>query len=261
MTVDPGNDDATRPTPAALLEHLRREGRRISRLLDGSDGGPTDVSAPVPTCPDWDVAALIGHVGWVHRWATAAILSGEAPDRSSIGRPEPGASAIELRDWFGTGLDALCAALEAADPDAATWHPFPARRVVAFWHRRLAHETTIHRVDLEVALDRRSPLDAGLASDGIDEYLGVIVPMLIGSGRAELPDATLHVHCTDVAGEWMLRPADGAPVLAREHAKGDAALRGPAESLLLTLWARPTEAIEIVGSRAAADAWSSIGGN
>lgn len=116
-------------------------------------------------------------------------------------------------------------------------------------------------MDLEIALDRRSPLDATLASDGIDEYLGVIVPMLIGSGRAATPDATLHVHCTDVDGEWMLRPTDGAPVLTREHAKGDAALRGPAESLLLTLWGRPSEPIEVVGSRAAADAWSSIGGN
>lgn len=257
MTVDPSSDgDAVRPHD--LLGHLRREGRRIAALLDG---GPIDTSTAVPTCPDWDVAALVGHIGWVHRWATVAIITGEAPDRSTIGRPDPGAPVSVLHDWFSEGLDALCDTLDGADPTADTWHPFPAHRTVGFWFRRLAHETTIHRVDLEIALDRRSPLDATLASDGIDEYLGVIVPMLIGSGRASTPEATLHVHCTDVDGEWMLRPTDGAPVLTREHAKSDAALRGPAESLLLTMWGRPSEPIEVIGSRAAADAWSSIGGN
>lgn len=259
MTVDPSSDGGAAVRPHDLLGHLRREGRRIAALLDGS--GPIDTSTTVPTCPDWDVAALVGHIGWVHRWATAAIITAVAPDRSTIGRPDPGAPLAVLHDWFSEGLDALGETLDGADPEAETWHPFPARRTVGFWFRRLAHETTIHRVDLEIALDRRSPLDATLASDGIDEYLGVIVPMLIGSGRAATPDATLHVHCTDVAGEWMLRPTDGAPVLTREHAKGDAALRGPAESLLLTLWGRPSEPIEVVGSRAAADAWSSIGGN
>ena len=261
MTVDPGNISGQPITPADLLGHLRREGGRFGALLDGSDAGPIDPGAAVATCPDWDVAALIGHLGWVHRWATAAILTGEAPDRSSIGRPDAAATSTVLRDWYVEGLDGLCTALDGADPDAATWHPFPARRTVGFWFRRLTHETTIHRVDLEIALDNRSPLDATLASDGIDEYLGVIVPMLIGSGRAVIPEASLHVHCTDVPGEWMLRPTDGAPVLTREHAKGDAALRGPAESLLLSLWGRPSGPIEVVGSPAAADAWSSIGGN
>lgn len=256
MTVDPSPGGPL--APEITLEHLRRAGDRVLELLAS---GPVDTSAAVPTCPDWDVTALVGHIGWVHRWATAAITTGEMPERSAITRPDPAATVGDLAGWFGAGLDALCDALATADPGAETWHPFPARRTVGFWSRRLAHETTIHRVDLERALGEASPIDPALASDGIDEYLTVIVPMLIGSGRATLPGATLHVHCTDVAGEWMIRPTDGAPVVSREHAKGDAALRGPAANLLLTLWGRGIEPVEVVGSQSAAAAWSAIGGN
>jgi uncharacterized protein (TIGR03083 family) len=256
MTVDPSSEGP--PAVASLLEHLRTEGARVVTALTRATGDP---GVAVPTCPDWDVAALIGHLGWVHRWATVAITTGEMPDRSSIGRPGPGLGVTELARWFGDGLDALCAALAAADPAAETWHPFPARRTVDFWFRRLAHETMIHRVDLELALGGVSPLDATVASDGIDEYLCVIVPMLVGSGRVTTPESTLHIHCTDVPGEWMIRPTDGAPVVSREHAKGDAALRGPAADVLLALWGRGDDSVEIVGSRPAAEAWLAIGGN
>jgi uncharacterized protein (TIGR03083 family) len=256
MTVDPSPGGPLEPD--ILLGHLRRAGDRVTELLGGAD---LDTSTAVPTCPEWDVAALVGHLGWVHRWATAAITTGEMPDRSAIARPDPDASSGDLAGWFGDGLDTLCSTLATVDPTADTWHPFPARRTVGFWPRRLAHETTVHRVDLERALDRVSPIDPTLASDGIDEYLCVIVPMLIGSNRATLPDASLHIHCADVTGEWMIRPTDGAPVVSREHAKGDAALRGPAADLLLTLWGRGIEPVEVVGSQSAAAAWLAIGGN
>jgi uncharacterized protein (TIGR03083 family) len=256
MTVDPSIGG---PLPVgALLGHLRAEAAGVVTALRGA---AVDPGTPVPTCPDWDVAALIGHLGWVHRWATVAITTGEMPDRSAIARPEAGIGAVELAGWFGDGVEALCSALDGADPTADTWHPFPARRNVGFWHRRLAHETTIHRVDLERALGHASPVDAILASDGIDEYLCVIVPMLVGSGRVTLPDSTLHIHCTDVPGEWMIRPTDGAPVVSREHAKGDAALRGPAADVLLALWGRADDPVEVVGSRSAAATWLAIGGN
>jgi len=49
----------------------------------------------------------------------------------------------------------------------------------------------------------------------------------------------------------------------REHAKGDAAIRGTARDLWLTMWGRHAVAgeVDIVGDRAVADAWTAIGGN
>ena len=82
--------------------------------------------------------------------------------------------------------------------------------------------------------------------------------------RSGVPDdlvgATLHLHCTDDGraegtGEWLLRlTAEGAEV-TRAHAKGEAALRGPASDLLLAVWHRfGLDAVDVVGDadRAAA---------
>jgi hypothetical protein len=80
----------------------------------------------------------------------------------------------------------------------------------------------------------------------------------------ELPkSSSLHVHCTDTAGEWLVSSPDGHQLeLRREHAKGDAALRGPADALLLTLWGRRHGAltIDVVGDQAVAGDWLALGG-
>ena len=58
------------------------------------------------------------------------------------------------------------------------------------------------------------------------------------------------------------RGSDGRLDVRREHAKGDAALRGPAAALLLRLWGRDDSGggIEVVGSEDAAAAWLALGG-
>ena len=51
-------------------------------------------------------------------------------------------------------------------------------------------------------------------------------------------DGTLHLHCTDVEGEWLVARRDGEVTVTREHAKGDVAARGSASDLFLFLWGR-----------------------
>ena len=70
----------------------------------------------------------------------------------------------------------------------------------------------------------------------------------------------MHLHATDVEGEWLVsfRPADGMSVEAG-HAKGDAAVRGPAGELLLWLWGRlPLDGFEVFGARDAAEALRAV---
>lgn len=64
----------------------------------------------------------------------------------------------------------------------------------------------------------------------------------------------MHIHCTDVAGEWTIREtADGFDV-TREHAKGDCAIRGAAHDILLALWRRtPLTNCDVVGDVAVAE--------
>jgi predicted lipid carrier protein YhbT len=51
--------------------------------------------------------------------------------------------------------------------------------------------------------------------------------------------------------EWLLTFADGAVAVETGHAKGDAAVRGPAADLLLALWRRrPLGTVDVVGDRA-----------
>ena len=117
--------------------------------------------------------------------------------------------------------------------------------------RRMAHETAMHLWDAQQAAGRGPAIEPVLASDGIDEFLD---HFLGADDAAEAVGGSVHLHCTDVPGEWTVRPQDdGGFLVAREHAKGDAALRGSAGDLLLVLWRRlPLDTIDVVGDAAVA---------
>ena len=82
--------------------------------------------------------------------------------------------------------------------------------------------------------------------------------------RATAPvlPGSLHVHCTDVPGEWTIHPDGNGLAVSRQHGKGDAAMRGPASTLLLVLWGRLAADhgdIERFGDDAVLDAWTAFG--
>ena len=72
---------------------------------------------------------------------------------------------------------------------------------------------------------------------------------------APSPTGSLHLHRTDGEGEWLAKNEGGALVVTREHAKGDAAVRGSGSDLLLWIWGRGGE-VEIFGDEAVAAAWA-----
>jgi uncharacterized protein (TIGR03083 family) len=223
-------------------EYLDAIRTNADALLVAADSAGLD--APVPTCPEWVVADLLGHVGRVHRWAAGNARRAPGDDfwpGAEIEIPEP----RERPAWVRAGAAELVAALDRSeDAPAWTWLPPP---TVGFWQRRQAHETAMHRVDAQAAVGAPEPIDAALAADGIDEWL-VIVGNTPWREPPKGAGETLHFHCTDVEGEWLVRRAPDGIVVERVHAKGDVAARGTASDLLCWLQGRaPVDRLEVFG--------------
>jgi uncharacterized protein (TIGR03083 family) len=223
--------------PAQYLAAVRTESANLRRAAEQAG-----LDAPVPSCPDWDVAALLAHMGRTHRWAAACIEADAFVAPGDLPRP-PGRD--ELDRWVRDGADHLLDVLDRA-PDTPAWTWAPAG-TVGFWQRRQAHETAVHRVDAELAAGDPTPIPGDLAADGIDEWLALLpsrrgVPPPTGHGE------TVHLHCTDRAGEWLVRLTGDGPEIERVHAKGDVAVRGSASDLLLVVLRRlPPDRVEVLG--------------
>src|SRR5262249_5411751 len=146
---------------------LRREGQ----LLAG-EAQRAGLAARVPSCPGWAVRDLLKHTGYVHRWATGFVAQGlirpVGDSEEEILSQGPGDA--ELPGWFREGHAALVQALSVAGPDLNCWAFLAAPSPLAFWARRQAHETAIHRVDARQAAvtpgDAASARGAGAGTRG-----------------------------------------------------------------------------------------------
>ncbi|MET0324526.1 MAG: maleylpyruvate isomerase family mycothiol-dependent enzyme [Ilumatobacteraceae bacterium] len=231
-------------------EIVEREGTALG------DAADTDLAAPVPGAPGWDTTELLRHVGLIHARTSVILRTGtmERPSRKNGMLPE--APADGIAEWYRATLADLVVDLGAVDdPDRPVYSFAPDHQRAGFWPRRMAHETTVHRVDAEQAAGRPvAPIEAAFAVDGIDEVFSVFVPTL-AAGRSPGDGRTVHLHATDAEGEWLIRFDEGDVTVDVGHAKGDAAVRGPADELLLWLWGRvPLDRFEVFGARDAADA-------
>jgi len=227
--------------PATYVEHVRRDGAALGAAAR------RDLAAAVPNCPGWDLAALVSHVGTVHRWAAGTVGAGPGERIRLSQIPAAPGDHDGLLAWYDEGLASLLGALGAADPDAETWTFTPTGdRRARFWFRRQAQETAVHRWDAQAALGVAEPLDAALAVDGVDEFFEVMAARRLAADPVPDLDASLHLHATDVEGEWFVALHPDRLEQRHEHAKADAAVRGPASELLLWLWnRRPDDAPDL----------------
>ena len=250
------------------VDHEAARHRYVDQVLADTERFATAVragalDAPVAACPGWDLRALTSHMGQVQRWARHCAVNASPPESFDAFAADPSLDAEGLAQWLEQGAADLAEVLRIVDLDGPTWHPFPIPRIGRVWPRRQAQEVSVHRWDGEVAAGLTpTPIDPELASDGIDEYLDLVVPRLVKRDKVTLPTGTWHLHCTDAHGEWLLSTDPGYTVV-RAHQKGDAALRGPAEAILLRLWGRDSpRATELspVGDESVLAAWLALNG-
>ncbi len=238
---------------AAYRQALRSDGEAIAAA------GRSHLDAEVPACPGWTVHKLLAHVGRVYRSVGRHVAerATEMIPADQIPRPPEGDAIVE---WFEEGHGFVQEALDGADPDEAVWS-WAGQNTMAFYFRRMAHETAVHRWDAESALGAPGPLNSDLGADGVSELFEMVLPFTVANWRLTLPDASLHLHRTDGDGEWMLANDAGRIKVSHEHAKGDAAVRASGAELLLLSWERiglDSPGVETFGEADAARAWFAL---
>ena len=185
--------------------------------------------------------------------------------------PERPGGRRGLRRFYEEATADLRRQLErATDTEPAwTWHD---EQTVGFIRRRQAHEAAIHRVDAELAAGRPvTPIDAGLAGDGILECLGIMYAG-VPPWAEFVPDGTT-VELAPTDGPDPVRVALGravgedpeggrldAPDLAVVAPRGpaDATVRATASHLDAWLWHRLDGGVDVEGSREAFDRFAAV---
>jgi uncharacterized protein (TIGR03083 family) len=238
--------------PADFVGYLRVDAPAVLAA------GKMAPSVGIPSCPEWNAEALVGHLGSAYWWIEAMVRERATAMGAFTERPE-GWDA--LCDWYDDGLAALLAVLEQVGPDEPVWNwsamgPGPAR----FWHRRVAHEASVHRWDIEQAVGLDNAIDAPLAADGIDEYVGIAPFWVALSPRPELK-GTLGLVATDADVAYTLVLAPDNVVSEPGLHSPDAVVRATTSDLFLWLLGRrrdASEAVVIEGDASVAAAWSSV---
>ncbi|MEU4618597.1 maleylpyruvate isomerase family mycothiol-dependent enzyme [Actinoplanes sp. NPDC023801] len=180
------------------LGALRADG---PALLDAvGECGPDPA---VPGCPDWTVADLTHHVTEVLHRIRIAVARG-VTDRPDDVPALPQGDWNETLDHLRRELTGTIETLDALDPDFPAWNWAPQPKRASFWHRRVAHEISVHRWDAESAVGRATPIETKLATDGVSEVLDTWLPAGRRGGPTDL-HGVVHLVGTDAGQEWFVR--------------------------------------------------------
>ncbi|MFF3332465.1 maleylpyruvate isomerase family mycothiol-dependent enzyme [Streptomyces sp. NPDC002888] len=245
------------------LDRYRKEILTQTDLLRSLLTG-ADPAIPVPTCPEWNLGQLMRHVGGAHRWVETIVrtrAADEVPhtlvdDVFDYGDEDP----AELGAWLDLGARQLDAALAEAGPGTRVWTVVP-DQPLAFWARRMLHETAVHRADAAWAVGVRYDVDAEVARDALDEWMsfGSVAETyesdggepLLGPGRSV---ALLAVD--DPAGSWRVDLTGEVPVWDRGDGASAVTVRGSLADLVHLVYGRPVaDRVEVLGDAGLLELW------
>jgi uncharacterized protein (TIGR03083 family) len=237
---------------ARLLDILEIEATLLAETIDGERE-----DLRIPHCPGLTVGETARHVGSVHRMALEWIRTGDSPE---TWQREPGPFQ-SLRDYVIAGTRELVDELarhDPADPCSTWWAADP---TYGFWRRRMVHESTIHRADVQAALDLPvTEIEDVVAVDGVDEVLTLwFGHRLTVRGVVGTRDGTVAIRSADKAwivrvttngvGAWRLPLED---LDRAEAGRIDATVSGPPARMYRWLWGRLTDsAVQMEGEREA----------
>ncbi|HEX3782615.1 MAG TPA: maleylpyruvate isomerase family mycothiol-dependent enzyme [Pseudonocardiaceae bacterium] len=236
---------------ARLAEGLHEHTAGFAKAVTGADP-----DARVPTCPEWPLRVLVGHIGQAHRWVASIVRSGPSPVPDPFDA-DPG-QPQEWSDWLRRGAEDLADTVLAAGegPVWTFFGPGPA----TFWLRRMLHDTTVHHADAALATGISFEVAPDLAADAISEWLELLsdpVTPTIKPAVVELRGTgqTLQLR-PDAGSGWLITRSPDGVRWARATDTADVTLAGPVGDLLLVLTRRlPAGQVTITGDRDLADHW------
>lgn len=241
---------------------VREQSARFLSVLQA-----TGASVRVPSCPDWDAADLVWHLGevqsfWEHVVRRGISDEAQLDDVDSKERPSDYAGLLA---YFEESSAQLVRTLGRypANTRRYMWAHDPALHTVGYISRRQALEALIHRVDAELTAGvEPARVDPALAADGIDEVVDVIRGGAVPDWASFTPagDRLVELVATDAGQRWTLQlgsfggiTPDGVEVHEqgfRRVANGlsvRATVSASCADLLLWLWNRPAGTVDLTG--------------
>ncbi|MEU6679584.1 maleylpyruvate isomerase family mycothiol-dependent enzyme [Streptomyces sp. NPDC046925] len=229
-----------------------------------------DLSATVPTCPEWTLGYLARHTGGAVRWAerlVATRATGDIPEEDVPGIQGPeGDDPAALDAWLAETAELALKTLSGVSAETSVWS-WAEPQNAGFWARRMTHEVAVHRADAAIAAGVPYEVAPDVAADAIDEWLEIVRFVQRtepGDSAGELRGAgrSIHLHATDApAGldaEWVIEFREDGFVWRRGHEKASVALRGPLTEVLLAFYRRRSldgGAVEVLGERGLLEFW------
>ncbi|MFF3864468.1 maleylpyruvate isomerase family mycothiol-dependent enzyme [Micromonospora sp. NPDC001898] len=210
---------------------------------------------PVLSCPGWTITDLTLHLGEVYRRVQIYVTANSTtrPEGVEAGGPPPELTPLQ---FFQQGYDRLMTTFDGLDPEAPAWNWAPQPKKAGFWPRRVAHETSVHRWDAQLAIAAGEPIEAKLAADGVSEVLDTWLP----AGRRTATGqwhGVVHLSAPDAGQDWYLRLRGGGVALLdtdtildhdEHHARAE--VTGTASDLLLALMGRVSfDTLRVAGDR------------
>jgi len=215
-----------------LLDVLEVEGERLATSTIGSD-----LEAEVPQLPGMRLGEVVRHVGSVYRMVVSWLHDGARPTRWQRAPAED----QTLVDYLRAGLLEVVHELAQHDPldGCPTW--WPEHQNYGFWYRRLAHETTIHRYDVQMggAAAMVGGIPPEIAVDGVDEILSLWFTHRLGVlGISDVRPGRVAIHTGDRRWIAQITPTGTSAWRADTDETVDAIVSSDPAGMYLWLWGR-----------------------
>ncbi len=216
--------------PQQHLDWFKENVAWFERLSDQQLG------ADVPNCPGWTVDGVLEHlsIGLGFGYPVAMAATPNTPADEVFATADWPAGTLTGRAAllrFSEIFAACISTFEATDPTMPCW-TYAGPGVAAFWFRRAAIETALHRIDVEEALATNDEnLAPDRAFDAIAETLEFALPF--ASSMTDAPDGALVVESADIG--LHMRAGDDSSAIDLAPA---GRITGDGHAVLCALWGR-----------------------